>query len=69
MKTQDVRKKSEQDLKKLLHELSEEVREFRFAMSGGAKKNVRKGRELKHTIARIKTVLQEKSSTPSANDA
>lgn len=65
MKIQDVRKKTEGDLSKLLRDLSEELREFRFSMAGGQKKNVRKGRALRHDIARVKTVLAEKAkATP-----
>ena len=44
-------------------ELKEELREFRFAMSGGQKKNIRKGRELKRDIARVKTILNERGTT------
>ena len=59
MKTSDVRKKSQDELKKLLNELSQELREFRFGMSGGQKKNIRRARTLRADIARIKTVLNE----------
>ncbi|XKT74709.1 MAG: 50S ribosomal protein L29 [Patescibacteria group bacterium UBA2163] len=59
MKPTDVRKKSPDELKKLLNELSEELREFRFAMSSGQRNNVRRARTLRTDIARIKTVLNE----------
>lgn len=59
MKVQDIRKKSPTDLKKLHTELSEELREFRFGMSGGQKKNIRRARTIRKDIARINTILNE----------
>jgi len=61
MKSADIRKKPVGELAKLLNELENELREFRFGMSGGRTKNVRKGRMLRHDIARIKSVLSEKN--------
>ncbi|PIR85166.1 50S ribosomal protein L29 [Candidatus Kaiserbacteria bacterium CG10_big_fil_rev_8_21_14_0_10_45_20] len=60
MKTKDVRKKSEEELKKQLAELQEELRTIRFGMAGSVKQNVRKPSHLKSDIARIKTILAEK---------
>ncbi len=60
MKTNDVRKKDAPELRKLIQELSGELREFRFGMSGAALKNVRRARTIRREIARIKTVLAEK---------
>lgn len=60
MKPADVRKKSTEELTKLITELETELREFRFGMSGGRAKNVRKARQLRHDIARVKTVLTER---------
>lgn len=62
MKTVDIRKKNDTELKKTLTELEGEVKEFRFGMSGGQKKNVRRARAARKTIARIKTVLREKKA-------
>ena len=59
MKAQDVRKKSQTELKKLREELTAELREFRFAMSGGQKKNIRRARTIRKDIARINTILNE----------
>jgi len=61
MKTADIRKKSEPELKKLMAELEEELRVFRFGMSGSRTKNVRQARTLRHDIARIKTVMTERN--------
>ena len=60
MKPADVRKKSRADLEKLLRDLEEELRNFRFGMSGGRIKNVKRARELRKDIARIHTILSEK---------
>lgn len=59
MKTTDVRKKGRTESVKLLHELTAELREFRFGMAGGAKKNIRRARTIRRDIARIKTVMNE----------
>jgi len=59
MKPADIRKKSRHDIEKLLHELEAELREFRFGMSGGRTKNVKRAREIRADIARIKTILSE----------
>ncbi len=61
MKPADVRKKSTQDLEKLLTELESELREFRFSMSGGKTKNVRRARVVRHDIARVKSVIGERA--------
>ncbi|MDE2078879.1 MAG: 50S ribosomal protein L29 [Patescibacteria group bacterium] len=61
MKPADLRKKSTEEVTKLVHELEGELREFRFGMSGSRTKNIRKARELRHDIARAKTVLTERN--------
>ncbi len=63
MKASDVRKKSAAELEKLLGELQAELREFRFGMSGGRTKNVKKARTLRADIARIKTILPQLNAT------
>lgn len=57
MKPADMRKKSPEELKKLLHDLQTELREFRFGMSGGRTKNVKRARAIRADIARINTIL------------
>ncbi len=61
MKPGDVRKKATGELEKLLSELEGELREFRFGMSGGRTKNVRRARVVRHDIARVKTVIRERA--------
>lgn len=59
MKAADLRKKGRDDLIKLKAEIEAELRDFRFGMSGGRTKNVKKGKALKKDIARIMSVLNE----------
>lgn len=59
MKIQDVRKKNAADLKKFIKEAGAELREFRFGMAGGSKKNIKQAHNLRKDIARAKTVLNE----------
>ena len=59
MKMQDLRKKNEADLKKLITETEGELREFRFKGAGTGERNVRAARSLRQTIARAKTILRE----------
>ncbi len=61
MKANDVRKKSSEERKKLLTDLTEELREWRFGMAGAAKKNIRRSRALRADIARLKTIHRESS--------
>jgi ribosomal protein L29 len=59
MKAKDIRKKGREELTKLLGELESELREFRFGMSGGRTKNVKRARAIRADIARIKTIMTE----------
>lgn len=55
----DLRKKSSQDLKKLIGEKEAELRDFRFSIAGAGKKNTTAPRNARKTIARAKTILNE----------
>lgn len=59
MKMKDMRKKSPQDLKKLIGEKEAELREFRFASAGAGKKNSNTPKTARKTIARAKTIINE----------
>lgn len=59
MKAKDIRKKNSADMQKQLVELETELRDFRFGMSGGRTKNVKRARAIRKDIARIKTVMSE----------
>jgi|CXWL01.1.fsa_nt_gi large subunit ribosomal protein L29 len=61
MKPNDIRKKNPTELSKMVAEMETELREFRFGMSGARTKNVRRARAIRKDIARIKTILTQKS--------
>lgn len=61
MKIQELRKKTKQDLEKLIRDLREKLHQFRFDLAGGKLKNIREIRGIKKDIARILTILSLKS--------
>ncbi len=61
VKTKDLRQKSNEELNQLLSESQKKLRELRFNLASGKVKNVRLVRVLKKDIARILTILNEKS--------
>ena len=56
---EDLKGKTENELKQSLKEKREALRVFRFAMSGGKTKNLKEGQHLKKDIARIMTELNK----------
>jgi large subunit ribosomal protein L29 len=60
MKIQDVRKKSDKDLGKLLTELKETVRDLKFRISSKEVKNHRLLGVAKKDIARVLTIMKER---------
>jgi large subunit ribosomal protein L29 len=61
MKVKELRQKLKDDLKKILQDDREKMRQIRFDMSSGKVKNVREINKIKKDIARILTILNEKS--------
>ena len=61
VKTEELRLKQKEELNQLLSESQKKLRELRFNLAGGKVKNVRTIRVLKKDIARILTILNEKS--------
>jgi len=61
LKTRELRLKQEEELNQLLSESQKKLRELRFNLASGKVKNVRTIRVLKKDIARILTILNEKS--------
>ena len=59
MKVKELRKKSKDDLEKILKEEREKLRQLRFDLASGKVKNVREIGNLKKEIARILTILKE----------
>ncbi|HKL16870.1 MAG TPA: 50S ribosomal protein L29 [Patescibacteria group bacterium] len=62
MKIKELRKKSKNELKNLLNEQKEGLRELRFGVSLKQSKNVRKIRNIKKNIARILTILKQNNN-------
>ncbi len=60
MKAQEFRVMSKEELLKKEKELKEELFALRFQNALGRLENVRRIREVKRDIARIKTILREK---------
>jgi large subunit ribosomal protein L29 len=59
MKAEELKGKSEDELKKLLLEKRKEQFNLRFQMSGGQLENVAQMRKIRRDIARIKTVMNQ----------
>ena len=62
MKIGELRQKSQTELRKLLQESREKLRQLRFDLASGKVKNVREIRMTKKDIARILTLLKQKQS-------
>ncbi len=59
MKLVELKQKNKEELKKILPEDRERLRQLRFDLSAGKVKNVREIRNLKKEIARILTLLKK----------
>ncbi len=62
MKITEIRRKSAQELQKDLYINREKVRQLRFDLASGKVKNVRDIRKIRREIARIITIIKEKSN-------
>ena len=60
MEISEIKKKSQSELKKILAEKREKLRQLRFDLSSGKVKNVREIRMVKKDIARILTIMNLK---------
>ena len=60
MKISELRQKTESELKKILRESREKLRQLRFDLVAGKVKNVREIRKIKKEIAQILTLLKQK---------
>ena len=58
MKIDELRQKSKLELQKFLEEQRERLRSFRFDLVSGKVKNVREIRQVRKSIARVLTLLQ-----------
>ncbi|MBI1341131.1 50S ribosomal protein L29 [bacterium] len=67
LKSEDVRRKTPDQLRDDLANLKKEQFNLRFQKATGQLENTSRVREVRRDIARIKTVLGEKSRTASAS--
>jgi len=67
MKAADVRAKSDDELKEELITLRKEAFNLRFQTASGQLENTARVRQVKRDIARIKTVLNERTDAPAAS--
>ena len=66
MKAQDVRTKTDDELKEQLVDLRKESFNLRFQAASGQLENTARKGMVKKEIARIKTILVERTSAPQA---
>ena len=65
MKAEEVRQKTDDELSDQLGDLQKEAFHLRFQQASGQLENTTRVREVRRDIARIKTVLHERSSAAS----
>lgn len=66
MKAQDVRTKTDDELKEQLVDLRKESFNLRFQTASGQLENTARTGQVKKNIARIKTILSERTRAPQA---
>lgn len=59
MELAELKQKKQEELRKLLQDSGEKLRQLRFDLSAGKVKNVREIRNLKKEIAQISTLLKK----------
>lgn len=62
MKITEIKQKPKKELRRILHESQEKLRQLRFDLSAGKVKNVREIRKIKKDIARILTIICQKDN-------
>jgi large subunit ribosomal protein L29 len=61
MKTKELQQKSKSELQKILADSREKLRQLRFNLAAGKVKNVREVRKIKKDIAKVLTLLKQKT--------
>ena len=61
MNIKEIKEKSDRQLLLMIKESSEKLKKLRFSLSSGQLKNFNEIGGIKKTIARIKTILKERS--------
>jgi large subunit ribosomal protein L29 len=68
MKAIELRERSDDELRKSLSDLEEQLFKLRFQKSTGQIENPQKIREVRKDIARVETVLKERRMAEAANE-
>lgn len=66
MEIQELKKKSDEELRDLQNQMQEQIRQLRFEVANLQLKDVRQLRETRRDIARIKTLLSERKMQSTA---
>ena len=61
MNIKEIKEKSDRQLLAMIKENSEKLKKLRFSLSSGQLKNYNEVKQVKKIIARVKTVLKERS--------
>ena len=69
MKANELREKTDQELDQILVDRTEDIMHFRLQMSTGVVDNVRRAREARKDIARVKTILKQRQRAEQASTA
>ena len=69
MKMADIRKLTTEDLNKKLEENKKELFNLKFALSTGNLEKPHRIKELRHEVAKIKTVIRERELNESKEEA
>lgn len=67
MKVREIRELSDQELQEKVQELKGELFNLRFQMATGQLENVMRVKEVRSSIARVKTVLRERELAAARN--
>jgi len=65
MSTQDLRAKSDDELKDMLLDLRKEAFNLRFQAASGQLENTARTRQVRRSIARVKTIIGERTRVAS----
>ena len=63
MKTSEIRKMSDEDINKKITEIKAELWNLRFSSASGSLEKPHRIKELRHDVARMKTVLNERKES------
>lgn len=69
MKAEELKGKSQDELKKMLLDMRKEQFNLRFQLSGGQLENTAQMRKIRRDIARIKTMMNQQSAEQSKTAA